>query len=299
MEKIIFPKKLWWSITKPSKYDEMMKTGLKQGIKYFFALVAIMSLILSLVGTYIQSVEIQKIGKYVEENVPEFKIENTAKEGEEANYKLNLENNEVIILDNQDFISAFKSTVVVNTNLKESEAIEEYYKLATDENYCIVLLEDECIIISSKYNPENEEQEEGIIKYSYEEVLKNYIGSDVTEFDKQDLAEIFNNVAYTYYIIAYFVNYFMVLLVLFAFDIIILGIISMIIGRILKKDSNRRQLFSLSIYSYTLPIILYIIYLIINYFARFNIAYINFAIMLIAFVYVILYFYRNKKQNIA
>lgn len=298
MNKIGFPKTLWWSIAKPSKYNEMIELALKKSIKYFIALIAIMALLLSLAGTYIQSAEVQKIANYVQENVPEFKIENTAKEGEEANYRLDLENDEAIILDNQDFVSAFRSIFVVNINIKEKEAIEEYYKLATDSNLCFVLLKDKCIMISDKYNPENEKKEEGITKYTYSEVL-NKIGPDFTEFKKTDLVKIFNNTSYTYYIVTYFVNYFTVLLVIFALDVFVLAIIAMIISKAFKKEIKIKRMFSLAIYSLTLPIILYNIYLIINYFARLNIDSINLINMVISIIYIVLYFYKNNKKDIA
>lgn len=298
MKKIGFPKTLWWSIAKPSKYDEIIKIGLKKAIKYFFALIAIMALVLSLAGTYIQSAEMQKNAGYVQENVPEFKIENTAKEGEEAKYKLKLENDEAIILDNQDFVNAFKSIFVVNINIKEKEAIKEYYKLATDNNICTVLLKDKCIMISNKYDPENETKEEGIIKYTYSEVL-NKIGPDFTEFKKTDLVQIFNTTSYTYYIVGCFAYYFMVLLVIFALYVLVLAIIAMIIAKAFKKDIKIKRRFSLVIYSLTLPIILYNIYLIINYFAKLNIDHINLINMIISTIYIILYFYKNNKKDIA
>lgn len=298
MKKIGFPKTLWWSIAKPSKYDEIIKIGLKKAIKYFFALIAIMALVLSLAGTYIQSAEMQKIAGYVQENVPEFKIENTAKEGEEAKYKLKLENDEAIILDNQDFVNAFKSIFVVNINIKEKEAIKEYYKLSTDNNICTVLLKDKCIMISNKYDPENETKEEGIIKYTYSEVL-NKIGPDFTEFKKTDLVQIFNTTSYTYYIVGCFAYYFMVLLVIFALYVLVLAIIAMIIAKAFKKDIKIKRRFSLVIYSLTLPIILYNIYLIINYFAKLNIDHINLINMIISTIYIILYFYKNNKKDIA
>lgn len=298
MKKIVFPKTLWWSIAKPSKYDEMIKIGLKKGIKYFFALIAIMALLLSIAGTYIQVVEVQKISEYLQQSVPEFEFENTAKEGEEAKYKLNIENNEVIILDNTDFVNAFKGIFVVNTNLKEKEAIKEYYKLATDNNLCFVLLKDNCIMISNKYNPENENKEEGIVKYNYSEVL-NKIGPDFTEFKKTDLVQIFNNTSYTYYIATYFTNYFTVLLVIFALDVLVLAIIAIIVSKAFKKDIKIKRMFSLAIYSLTLPIILYNIYLIINYFAKLNIDYINVINMVISIIYIVLYFYKNNKKDIA
>lgn len=298
MKNIAFSKRLLLSIAKPSKYDEMMKLGLKKAIKYFVGLIAIMALILSLAGSYIQSVEVQKIGKYIDENISEFKIENTAKEGEEANYKLSLDNSEVIILDNQDFINTFKSIVVVNINIKEKEAIEEYYKLATDNNSCTVFLKDKCIMISSKYNPENDNKEEGITKYTYLELRDKYVGTDITEFNKNSLMGIFNNTAYTYYVIAYFANYFVILLVIFALDVVVLAIIAMIISKVLKKDINKKRMFSLSIYSLTLPVILYIVYLIINYFAKLNIDYFNAINMGISLIYMMFYFYLNRNNDV-
>ena len=298
MNKIGFPKMLWWSIAKPSNYEEMIKIGLKKSIKYFIALIAIIALLLSIAGAYIQSTEVQKIADYVQENVSDFKIENIAKEGEEANYKLDLENSEVVILDNQDFVNAFKSIVIVNVNIKEKEAIKEYYKLATNNNVCTILLKDKCIMISSKYNPENENKEEGITEYTYSEVL-NKIGPDFTEFNKGDLVQIFNNISYTYYIVAYFTNYFTVLLVIFALDVIVLAIIAMIIAKAFKKDIKKKRMFSLAIYSMTLPIILYNIYLIVNYFAKLNIDYINVINMVISIIYIVLYFYKNNKKEVA
>lgn len=297
MKNIAFSKRLLLSIAKPSKYDEMIKLGLKKAIKYFIGLIVIMALILSLVGTYIQSVELQKIGTYVDENVPEFKIENTAKEGEDVDYKLTLDNNEVIILDNQEFLNTFSNIIVVNINMKEEDAIQEYYKLATDNNICTVFLKDKCIMISSKYNPENENQEDGITKYTYLELRDKYVGTEITEFNKDNLMVIFNNASYSYYIIAYFVNYFVILLVIFALDVIVLAIAAKVMAKIVKKDINIKRIFSLSIYSSTLPIILYIVYLIINYFAKLNIGYINIINMMIALIYVMLYFIVNRNND--
>ena len=299
MNNITFSKKLWWSIAKPSKYDDMMRIGLNKAVKYFIGLIAIMALILSIAGSYIQAVEVQKIEKYLEQNVPNFKIENNAKEKEDANYILSLENNDVTILDNQDFINTFKNIVVVNVSMKEKEAISEYYKLATDNNNCAILLKDKCIMISSKYNPDNDNKEEGITKYTYVDLLNKFIGTQVTEFEKNDLLGIFNNMSFTYYIIAYFVNYFVILLILFALDVLAIGVIALIISKVLKKDISKKEVFSMSIYSLTLPILLYIIYLVVNYFTRFNIGYINIINMIIGLGYVMWYFYKNKEKDVA
>lgn len=51
---INFLKKLMYSIAKISKYDEMSKEGLKNAIKYFFCLITLMAVTLSVVSSYIQ-----------------------------------------------------------------------------------------------------------------------------------------------------------------------------------------------------------------------------------------------------
>lgn len=297
MENVNFFKKLWWSITKPSKYEEMSKLGLIKAIKYFIGIIAIMSLLLSLVGTYIQFKTIQEVGKYVDENIPEFKVENIAEKDKDEKYKLNLENSEVIILDRQSFIDIFKNVIVVNINMKEKEAIQEYYKLATEKNNCAILLQDKCIIISSKYNPENENKQEGITKYTYLELKNNLFGTQVTEVNKNSIMGVFNNFSYTYYIILYFFNYFIVLLTIFAINAVIIGVIEMIIFRMSKIDITKKQIFSISMYSLTLPVIFYIMYLIINYFAKFDFSYINAINMIIAIVYIMIYFYKKYKEK--
>lgn len=296
MNNMGFSKTLWWSMAKPGKYDEMIKIGLKKAIKYFFSIIAILAIILAIIGGYIQLEKTQEIVKYIDKNVPEFEIKDTAKDGEEAKYVLKLENNDTIILDYQEFVNRFKSIVVINPNMKEKEAIQEYYKLANDNNVCTIFLKDKCIIISSKYSTENENKEDGIIKYTYLELRDKVIGTEITEFSKDDLISTFNKTSYIYYIIICFISYFKVLLVVFVFYIIILAIITKIISKLFKQNINIKRIHSLSIYSMTLSMILYIVYLIINYFVKLNIDYFNVINMVISIIYIILYFYMNNKK---
>ena len=294
MEKIKFFKKLWWSTTKVSKYDEMAKLGLKSAIKYFVAILAILALILGLISTYIQATNIQKVEEYLSQTMPEFKIQKD-EQSEEDKYILNLENNDVFILDNQNFIESFSHLVVINTSLEEEKAIEEYYKLATEKYNCAIFLKDKCIIISTKYDPNSENKEQGIAKYTYRDIL-NTLGTGINELTKTNLLGYLNNISYTYYIFAYFINYFVILITVFALDIIIIGILGLIISKIWKISINKKEIFSIAIYAYTLPAIIYIIYLIIRYFTNFTINYMNIIDILIAYIYVMIYFYQKRKK---
>ena len=157
-------KRLWWSITNLKKYDEMMNLGLKKAIKYILTLIAIFSFILAIVFSYLQINIMNEFKQYINEKLPEF----TISKGEEDTYKLDVESGDAIILEDEILKQIFGSNIVVNTNLDEKDAINEYYKLATDNKTCIIFIQNECIIISSKYNIKND-LSEGMAKYTYKD----------------------------------------------------------------------------------------------------------------------------------
>ena len=110
--KISFLKKIWWSIANVNKYDELVNLGIKQAIKYFMAIIAILALLLSIVGIYIQSISMNELIQYLNDNVPEFKLEK-----KENDYILDLEKDEAVILDAEIFKDAFKNIVVLKSTL--------------------------------------------------------------------------------------------------------------------------------------------------------------------------------------
>ena len=54
-KKINFFKKIWYSIGKVSKYEEMRNSGVKSSIKYFLGIAAILALIMAIVSCIVQS----------------------------------------------------------------------------------------------------------------------------------------------------------------------------------------------------------------------------------------------------
>lgn len=53
--KINFFKKIWYSITKISKYEEMRNQGVGKSIKYFFGLIALLCIFIGVVATILQT----------------------------------------------------------------------------------------------------------------------------------------------------------------------------------------------------------------------------------------------------
>lgn len=145
--KIGFFKKAFYSIAKVSKYDEMTEEGLGSAITYFFQLIAIMCLIIGLVAAYIQMQSIDETKSYLEGIIPELEV---------VDGKLSLEKEEVTILDEEESMKKTGSAVVVNPYLKSEEAIDEYYKLTTEEYNCIIFLGDEVVVIPAGYTVESD-----------------------------------------------------------------------------------------------------------------------------------------------
>ena len=52
--KINFFKKIWYSIAKPSKYEDLRKQGVGKAVKYFFSIVCILALIVAIIATFLQ-----------------------------------------------------------------------------------------------------------------------------------------------------------------------------------------------------------------------------------------------------
>ena len=207
--KINFFKKIWWSITNVNKYDEMAKLGFKKAIKYFVGIIAILALILSIVGTYIQSKSMNELIQYFQDNIPEFKL--TKKDND---YNLDLEKDETVILDVEIFTKAFKNIVVMNETLNEEDAVKEYSKLANNEKKCLIFLKDKCILVT---------QNEGeVTKYKYTDLLNQYTGSNNDEYNKTSVLNYFGNISYMNYIMLYFINYFVMILIVFIIVSVIL-----------------------------------------------------------------------------
>lgn len=97
------------------------------------------------------------------------------------------------------------------------------------------------------------------------------------------------------YMIVYFISY----LIVFLIFILLAMLVGFICSKIAKLRLNLKQLFSASVYSYTLSIIIIVIYSILNAITGITIKYIQIAYMLIAYIYLttVIINERNKVKN--
>ena len=229
---------------------------------------------------------VNEIVGYINENVPELSVEK-----KDSNYELDLEKDEVVILDNDKFVSSFRNVVVINEHLKEKDAIKEYANLANNEHSCAIFLKDKFIVVNNNG--------EIASKHNYSEILNNSEQNNKEKYTKADILNYLGNVSYTYYIGVYFATYFVILLIIFAFDILIVGILAFILSKILKIEMDVKKIAIMVIHALTLSAILYVIYLVLSYLKHFTFNYINIVSMIITYIYVVLYFLKKRKENIA
>lgn len=285
--KINFFKKIWYSIAKPSKYEEFRKQGVGKAVKYFFSIVCILALIVAIIATFIQLGVVKEAINYLDEKLPEIKFKENI---------LSLENEEATILDDEKIIEYFRNVIVINPLLGKQEAIDQYKDLATDKNNVIVFLNDEYVLISNKYTPENE-NEEGIVSQKYTEISSNFIKDLSYEYGKKDVIEYLKQrTSFTYYIAQYFVVYFGMITLLYVIYISLTSVALWLVTKISKNKWNYKESLMNTIYASTLSMFIYVAYMIIGYFTKLRISFMDIISIALIFVYLYLILWKQKKQ---
>ena len=288
--KINFFKKIWYSIAKPSKYEDLKKQGVGKAIKYFFSLVCILALILASIATFLQLDVVKEAISYIDEKLPEIKFKENI---------LTLEDEEAVILDDEKIVGYFGNPIIINPLLEKQGAIEQYKDLATKYKRVIVFLKDEYVLISDKYNPESENVE-GIEEHKYSDVSQNFIKDLNYEYGKKDVLEYLRQrTSFAYYIAQYFVIYFGMISLLYVVYIILISIGLWLVTRIFKNKWTFKETLMNTIYASTLSMFVYVLYTIISYFTKFRISIMDIICIVIIFVYLYLIIWKENRNEIS
>lgn len=285
--KINFFKKIWYSITKPSKYEDLRRLGLGKAIKYIFSIIAIVALILAIISSVIQQNILKEAISYLEEKLPEIKFKDNT---------LTLENEEDIVINDNKVIDYFRNVIVINPLIEKQEAINQYKTLATEKNNVLIFLNKEYLVISNKYNSE---RQEGIDSKKYEEVSSKYIKDMNYEYGKKDIINYLKrSTSYTYYIAQYFVVYFIMITFLYLIYILLISLSLRLVTKLSKIKWTYKESLINTIYASTLSLIIYATYMIIGYFINFKISFIDVINIVIIYIYLYIILYKNRKSII-
>lgn len=266
MQKIGFFKRIKFAITKFEKYDNFSKEKLTTTLSYLVKIILIFTLILSVVLTWKYKNEIDLVINKIANETPNFTIENNelnVESEEPVNLELFNDENILLVLDS-------------STNIDLNELLKNNNKY----NYVVFCLKDK--IVLSQGNDENV----ATSTFQYDEFLSVL---NVEKLEKQD---IFNYVSsenmYQFlsaiYIFLVPITFIMYTLI-FLMDIILLSILAWILVKLYGMKLSYKNSFNIAVYALTLPIILELIYLILNLTTGFTIKYFDVMYNLISYVY--------------
>lgn len=266
-------KKMYYSIFKFEKYPEMAAEGLKEAIKYLTIIIAIVSVFI-VIGSVIEMNKlVNNLASYINENIPEFTYEN----GE-----ISTENTEPIIISDIKYNGIDK--IIIDTSAKTDEEKTES-KTENDIVGTNIYFFKNQIVLRSK--TENDEVTEA--PYTYDDFIKNYTQENIKTFNKTQLIEYMTSAKMNNYYMRYGMSLTVYLIIanilvalLNTIELAILGWITAITARVRIRFV---ALYNMAVYSLTLPVLLNIIYVIINYFTKFTISYFQVAYMTIAYIY--------------
>lgn len=270
---ISFFKKIWYSITKFEKYPDMATEGTGSAIRYLIGLVTIVT-IFSMIGSLLEMTKlVDNLAGYIQENIPEFSYENG---------KVSMDLEEPMVIEEIQYNGIDR--VVINPLAENEEQKNKSKEQNNINGTTIFFFKDQIILVNKIENGETTQS-----PYTYKDFIASYTQEDIKTFNKQGVIEYMTsdkmNSYYGRYattLIVYLIVMNVLIALLDTLELAVLGWITSITARIRMRFS---ALYNMAIYSLTLPMILNIIYMVINYFTDFIITYFQVAYVTIAYIY--------------
>ena len=261
-----FFKKVLKSIKDFDKYEDFALEGKGVAFKYLIKLIAIFCAIICIAYTAKIVTNVNKLYIGLKEKLPEFSYQegNLSTETEEP----------TIIEDYGDTIG----TIILDTNIEQSDIKEKYNENINKFGSAVVFSKDAVQIYNSSTN----------LTYKYTDVLASY---NVQSFNKQDVIneiEKLNvvSISLSVYCVMYiylFVLYFVSIMI----DVLILSLLAYIVSRFSRIKLKYEPSFNVAAHSITLPVLLNLIYIIVNLFTGFEIKYFQIMYNTISYIYVV------------
>lgn len=263
-----FFKELFASIKDFEKYQDFAIQKVSKEIVYTLKLIAIFTFIISLAFTLKIHIEKNKLVKYVDENISNINFEDS---------RLSVNNDEKVILKD---IALENTAILIETKELSEEEIKRYEEDINEYSTGIIFLNDKMIVKTELSN--------GYTNLLYSDIVKEY---NITNFNKQDLLNAMNGKELITFCIMFFGIFYLYMFIIYFITILIYAIMLAILGRItsilLRIPMKYKAIFNMALHALTLPIILNLIYIIVNLFTGFNIKYFQIMYSTISYIYIV------------
>ena len=262
-KKVGFFKRVKKAITNFDEYKIFAEEKVSVSIKYLLKLMFIFVILITIGITIRLTNEANKAIQIFREECPDFKFE---------------DNNLIIESDNKHFIKGdeygFFGLIIdsENNSLTDVENANEYQRV-------IAILKDK-LVIKSVDNVES--------SITYEQLSQEY---DINNVNKQTILNFLSSEnmtkLYMIFVVLSIIYLFIIYVIQVILDVLLLSVIGFLLSKIIGIEFKYKSIFNMSVYSLTLSIVLYMIYIIVNLFTGFEIKYFTIAYNAIAYIYII------------
>lgn len=250
-QKIGFFSRVKKAIFKFEEYEKFIVEPTKKAFSYFLKLVLIFSFIITISLIYV-------LNNYIDNFLHVFKTEFP---------QISINNNELNIEGKDEFNYYFED---LNFQVKMDE--NQIADITTDYDNSIILLKNKMIV---KFG--------GVSQNIY------YQDGQMNGITNKDIIKTFENklILFVIYGITLFLTNFTTYVIILLLDIITLAIIGLILNILIRTAFKFADLFKISTYAMTLPIILYLLYTLANILFGITIEYFNLGYKAISYIYLI------------
>ena len=264
-----FFKKVWICITDFERYPELAAQKGTKTLIYIAILMAIFSLVITIMNTIQVSNQIEEATTFFQEEIPDLNLENGV---------LTMQGENPVIIENKDSVIPL---VIIDTNADiTEEQIKEYRNKMQNVENALLFLREEVSIKTVATN--------GIIEYSYQTVMEQY---GIEKLDKQSLLGYVSgnnrNMILVSIGIMTFIYSFLVYMVSVLMDAFLLGIVAYVTALVLRLRLKFSAMCNMAAYSLTLPILLNLGYILLNSLTGFEMKYFEIMYIGIAYIYIV------------
>lgn len=253
------------SIKDFEKYPEMAAKPLSKVIKYLLQLILIFTILVTIISVYDISKDIKTGVEYFKNQVPDVNF---------ADNELKVSTEEKIVIQPHNILNL----IIINTNDINEEEVNNYIKDIKNYDAGAIFLKDKLIINIDIQT----------IEYSYKDIANIY---NIGNMTKQDMINYFTGTnAIMIYISVFIISFiwlFITYLTSIVFDILALSAIGYVTALILKLRIKVIAMIKISMHALTLPIILNLIYIILQVVFNFKIKYFDIMYIAVTYIYII------------
>ena len=269
--RLSFFKKIRISIFDFDGYQDLAAEKISKTIIYIVLLMLIFSIVVSAVYVFQCFELINQAKNYISNNIAEIKYED---------YQMTIvpvNGDEITEIDVNDLIN---SKIIINTQTSDEEKIQASIDDIRGQNNGILFLKDRIII--------KNELSTNLMEYSYKDISEEY---NINKIDKQEVINILSGQPMYTFLAAFFIVMIIYMFVIYfssmLIDIFLLAILAYIVTRLAGLRLKYSAIYNIATYSLTLPVLLNIIYVVVNRFTGFTIEYFQVMYIAIASIYII------------